>query len=217
MPRSAVIFPGSVVHGGLPIPTWWFPCLGWPWSFPHPNGVGPNREGTPRHFGWFSCWFPFKPGCTLWRQVTGASEDELAQEMLRQGGGNVFSPRPSMRDFYGLQHVCAGTESAAVAMLRVVFLGRRFWEVARSRRRAIAICVAGMVGLRCVGWNASAIICSSIIFAGPVVRPARFGELILSKSVGIILPPRSRAIMLSGNAFWGCTFLHSGSWPLSVL
>ena len=47
------------------------------------------------------------------------------------------------------------------------------WKAACSRCRASGICDPGVVALRC---PARAGVCVSIIFVGPVVQSARFGE-----------------------------------------
>ena len=39
------------------------------------------------------------------------------------------------------------------------------------------ICFSGVDVLRCFAWNARAIVSSSVVFVGPVVQSARFGEL----------------------------------------
>ena len=59
----------------------------------------------------------------------------------------------------------------SVAALRVISLR---WKAACSRCRAIGICVPGVVVLR---WQARGSVCAGVLFVGPVVQSARFGEL----------------------------------------
>ena len=59
---------------------------------------------------------------------------------------------------------------------------RCFGRLRVWRRRAIVICVSGVVVLRCFAWNARASACSSVIFVGPVVQSARSGEFDICQS-----------------------------------
>ena len=68
---------------------------------------------------------------------------------------------------------CPGVNCVSFAALRVISLRRRSaWKTACSRYRAIGICVPGAVV-----WRARDSVCAGIVFVGPVVQSARFGEL----------------------------------------